>query len=90
MSEQMYTEDYFKTYKHIIGCDFEAVNCKKGTHLTNVFINGNRNRPVFLDNAMYGYSIEFIKFYIDDEKLGTYEEYMNVHYPECKHWWEIK
>lgn len=86
----MYTEDYFKTYKHIIGCDFEAVAVKKGKYLTNVFINGNRNRPVFLDNTMCAYSIGFIKFYIDDDTLGTYEEYMNVHYSDYKHWWEIK
>ena len=90
INKQMYTEDYFKSYKHIIGCDFESVITKSGNYLRGAFIIDDRSRPIFLDNMMGGYPLVFIKFYIDDETLGTYEEYMNVHYPEYKHWWEIK
>ena len=90
MNEQMYTEDYFKSYKHIIGCDFETVITKGGNYLRGDYIIDDRSRSIFFDNMMGGYPLDFIKFYIDDETLGTYEEYMNAHYPEYKHWWEIK
>ena len=31
--------------------------------------------------------LSYDRFYLDDETLGTYEEYMQLHYPEYKHVW---
>lgn len=32
--------------------------------------------------------LSYDKFYLDDEVLGTYEEYMQLHYPEYEHIWK--
>ena len=89
MNKQAYTEEYFKKYKHVIGCDFEYRG-KVGVFIRRAKLIDCTLKPFFIDNLNYMYQLEFIKFYIDDETLGTYEEYMNTHYPEYKHWWEIK
>ena len=32
--------------------------------------------------------LSYDKFYLDDETLGTYEEYMQLHYPEYEYIWK--
>ena len=32
--------------------------------------------------------LSYDRFYLDDETLGTYEEYMQLHYPDYVHVWK--
>ena len=78
-------EKYIASYKHLIGCEVYDIDygsftirsvCKNES--CGLFFNDNENEP--FDSL--------VSFYLDDENLGTYEEYMQLHYPEYVHVWK--
>lgn len=78
-------EQYIASYKHLIGCEVYDIDygsftirsvCKNES--CGLFFNDNENEP--FDSL--------VSFYLDDETLGTYEEYMQLHYPEYEHVWK--
>lgn len=73
-------EHYIASYKHLIGCEAEFNNSP---------IICFRNREFeYLFKSSPKYVLKNLKFYLDDESLGTYEEYMQLHYPEYVHVWK--
>ena len=82
-------EQYIASYKHLIGCDFKHIN-QKGEYIKKADLgiwNIDKGLVSVQDNDNYIYQLNSIKLYLDDETLGTYEEYMQLHYPEYKHVW---
>lgn len=78
-------EEYIASYKHLIGCevydyDYGSFTIFRSTKNNNggLFFNGNENEN--FDSL--------VSFYLDDENLGTYKEYMQLHYPEYVHVWK--
>lgn len=84
-------EQYIASYKHLIGCEFYLKDRKqKGRFIINVFTDNDGCISHVHCNA--GYEYRFIHHtdlmvYLDDKSLGTYKEYMQLHYPEYKHVW---
>lgn len=74
--------DYIEAYKHLIGCEF-AFPKQKGKWIIKVWCYGEDNHLCFQDNVGYTYSVREgdLKLYLDEDTLGTYEEYMELHYP---------
>lgn len=77
-------EQYIASYNHLIGCEVYDIDYGSFTirsvfknESCGLFFNDNENEP--FDSL--------VSFYLDDENLGTYEEYMQLHYPEYKHVW---
>lgn len=71
-------EKYIRDYKHLIGCETTPTTC------FGSYVNQQRYfevTPSLLEN---------LKFYLDDETLGTYKEYMQLHYPEYEHVWRYQ
>lgn len=84
-------EQYIKDFKHLIGCEFRHNGKQKGKHIQRADLgcwNISKCSTSVQDNCMYIYQLKNIKIYIDDYTLGTYEEYMQVHYPEYRSIWE--
>lgn len=93
-------ENYIASYKHLIGC--EVFGLAKGRYIVGVSDPqhcAGYNIPLSVcDNADYLTQFESMsefKFYLDDgthvndsTTLGTYEEYMQLHYPEYIHVWK--
>lgn len=85
-------EQYIASYKHLIGC--EVFGLHKGKYIISMSDpqcceEYNISLSVY-DNAgclTRFRSISEFKFYLDDETLGTYKEYMQLHYPEYEHVW---
>ena len=86
-------EQYIASYKHIIGCE---VCHQVGTSLyTNIITSVSDCNPfgtsgvVHDARGLYENQLPFnlLKFYLDDETLGAYEEYMKLHYPEYEQIW---
>lgn len=78
-------EQYIASYKHLTGCEVHDTDYGNFTICSvskndngGLFFNGNENEP--FDSL--------VSFYLDDETLGTYEEYMQQHYPEYIHVWK--
>lgn len=69
-------EQYIASYKHLIGC--EHIH---GRGLTFYFTDKS------IESIVGGFDINKLRFYLDDESLGTYQEYMQLHYPEYVHVW---
>lgn len=78
-------EQYIKDFKHLIGCEvlrhevnrmtiLDSWDC--GVVVTGVVVVHHKN-PYFTN----------LQFYTDDYTLGTYDEYMQVHYPEYASVW---
>lgn len=91
--EHLKMSEYIASYKHIIGC--EVFGLHKGKYIISISdpqYCEEYNIPLSVyDNAGYltrFRSISEFKFYLDDEDLGTYEEYMQLHYPEYEHVWK--
>lgn len=83
-------EHYITSYKHLIGCDFKHIN-QKGKYIKKADLglwNIDKGFVSVQDNANYIYQLRSINLYLDDETLGTYKEYMQLHYPEYKHIWK--
>lgn len=86
-------EQYITSYKHLIGC--EVFGLAKGRYIISVSdpdFCAEYNIPMSVcDNADYLTQFESVsefKFYLDDETLGTYKEYIQLHYPEYEHVWK--
>ena len=93
-------EKYIASYKHLIGC--EVFGLPKGRYIISVSdpnFCAEYNIPMSVcDNADYLTQFENMsgfKFYLDagthvndSTTLGTYEEYMQLHYPEYEHVWK--
>lgn len=73
-------EQYIVSYKHLIGCEVEFNN---HTHIFNVTYEFK-----YLFNLSSKFMLKKLKFYLDDYKTGTYEDYMQLHYPEYEHIWK--
>lgn len=91
--EHLKMSEYIASYKHLIGC--EVFGLPKGRYIIGVSdpdFCAEYNIPLSMcDNADYltqFKSMSEFKFYLDDETLGTYKEYMQLHYPEYKHIWK--
>ena len=73
----MMNNDYIKTYKHLIGC--EVVNMFGASFIiTQEWLNET-------ESALGGLPYFVFKsylYYLDEDTLGTYEEYMELHYKE--------
>lgn len=82
-NECVNTNDYIETYKHLIGCEF-VFHKQKGKWIIKVWCDVDDKHLCFQDNAGYTYSVKEgdLKLYLDEDTLGTYEEYMELHYPE--------
>lgn len=90
MQSNINMEQYIASYKHLIGCDFKHIN-QKGEYIKNADLGLWNIDKCFVsvqDNDNYIYQLKNIKLYLDDETLGTYEEYMQLHYPEYSHVWK--
>ena len=72
-------EKYIASYKHLIGCEY-LCNGMIG------FVEDSDVGYYWVDNPP-NLKNKNNKFYLDDETLGTYKEYMQLHYPEYKHVW---
>ena len=90
-------EQYIASYKHLIGCDFKHIY-QKGEYIKKADLgiwNIDKGIVSVLDNDNYIYQLNSIKLYLDDgahvndsATLGTYKEYMQLHYPEYEHIWK--
>ena len=83
-------EQYISSYKHLIGCDFKHIN-QKGKYIKKADLglwNIDKGFVSVQDNANYIYQLRSINLYLDEDTLGTYEEYMQLHYPEYIHVWK--
>ena len=72
--------EYIETYKHLIGCEFVFPK-QKGKWIDNAWwFEG----LWIQDNVGYTYCVSTakLKLYLDEDTLGTYEEYMELHYKE--------
>lgn len=87
-------EQYIASYKHLTGCE---VCHQVGTSLyTNIITSVSDCNPfgtsgvVHDARGLYENQLPFnlLKFYLDEENLGTYKEYMQLHYPEYIHVWK--
>ena len=87
-------EQYIASYEHLIGCE---VCHQVGTSLyTNIITSVSDCNPfgtsVVVHDArgLYENQLPFnlLKFYLDENATGTYEEYMQLHYPEYIHVWK--
>lgn len=87
-------EKYIASYKHLIGCE---VCHQEGTSLcTNIITSVSDCHPfgtsgvVHDARGLYENQLPFnlLKFYLDENATGTYEEYMQLHYPEYEHIWK--
>lgn len=72
-------EQHIASYKHLIGCEY-ICNGMIG------FVEDSDVGHYWVDNQP-NLKSENVKFYLDDETLGTYKEYMQLHYPEYIHVW---
>lgn len=85
-------EQYIASYKHLIGCVVSydgsilmVVDCwNLGIHVEGI-------GDVHIKNPYF----KALRFYLDDgthvndsQTLGTYKEYMQLHYPEYEHIWK--
>lgn len=84
--EHLKMSEYIASYKHLIGCEY-LCNGLVG------FVEDSDVGYYWVDNPP-NLKNKNNKFYLDDEThvndsatLGTYEEYMQLHYPEYKHVW---
>lgn len=86
-------EEYIASYKHLIGCE---VCHQVGTSLcTNIITSVSDCNPfgtsgvVHDARGLYENQLPFnlLKFYLDENATGTYEEYMQLHYPEYVNVW---
>lgn len=75
-------EKYISEYKHLIGCEYRVENCNREYFITeqHTNIHWKHNKPALWDSK--------IKFFTEDDELVTYEEYMELYYPEYRHVWE--
>jgi hypothetical protein len=75
-------EKYIFEYKHLIGCEYHVENDNREYFITEQHINVHwkHDKPALWDSK--------IKFYTEDDELVTYEEYMELYYPEYRHVWE--
>lgn len=83
-------EQYIKEFKHLIGCEFRHNGKQKGKHIQSADLgiwNISKGCVSVQDNCMYIYQLKNIKLYVDEGTLGTYEEYMQAHYPEYESAW---
>lgn len=77
--EHLKMSEYIASYKHLVGCEYKSKYndlvwfCREKTAIDVL------EEPCRLDSAL---------FWIDDYKTGTYEEYMQLHYPEYAHVWK--
>lgn len=71
-------EEYIREYKHLVGCEYVTELCRC-FYLSEGDVDFVRKYPHMLG---------LVKFYLDDDTLGTYEEYMELHYPQYKHVWQ--
>ena len=78
-------EQYIASYKHLIGCVVSydgsilmVVDCwNLGIHVEGI-------GDVHIKNPYF----KALRLYLDDETLGTYKQYMQLHYPEYEHIWK--
>lgn len=73
-------EQYIESYKHLIG--YEYVVRGESYYVGDVHIDVHwvEQKPTL--------SGEDVKFYLDNKTLGTYKDYMKLHYPEYEHIWK--
>lgn len=94
--EHLKMSECIASYKHLIGCDFKHIN-QKGEYIKRADLgiwNIDKGFVSVQDNANHIYQLKNIKLYLDDgthvndsATLGTYEDYMQLHYPEYVHVW---
>lgn len=83
-------EQYIASYKHLIGCSFKHTK-QRGIYIKRADLgiwNIDKHLVSIQDNANYIYQLNSIKLYLDENTLGTYKEYMQLHYPEYEHVWK--
>lgn len=92
--EHLKMSEYIASYKHLIWCE---VCHQVGTSLyTNIITSVSDCNPfgtsgvVHDARGLYENQLPFnlLKFYLDENATGTYEEYMQLHYPEYIHVWK--
>lgn len=69
--------DYIKTYKHLIGC--EVVNMF-GTSF--IVTQEWLNETEYAWGGLPDFVFKSYLYYLDEDTLGAYEEYMELHYKE--------
>lgn len=92
--EHLKMSEYIASYKHLIGCE---VCHQVGTSLcTNIITSVSDCNPfgtsgvVHDARGLYENQLPFnlLKFYLGENATGTYEEYMQLHYPEYEYVWK--
>ena len=68
---------YIKTYKHLIGC--EVVNMF-GTSF--IITQEWLNETDYIWEGLTDCIFNTFQYYLDEDTLGTYREYMGLHYKE--------
>lgn len=97
--EHLKMSEYIASYKHLIGCEFYLKDRRqKGKFIINVFTDNAG--CISHVHCNVGYEYRFIHhtdlmLYLDDGShvndsviLGTYKQYMQLHYPEYVHVWK--
>lgn len=92
--EHLKMSEYIASYKHLTGCE---VCHQVGTSLyTNIITSVSDCKPfgtsgvVHDARGLYENQLPFnlLKFYLDENATGSYEEYMQLHYPEYVNVWK--
>lgn len=85
----MMNNDYVEAYKHLIGCEFVVLPVEGFTQQKTGVIARVTYSNMFssfyvrdLDGELYSFSFDDLRLYLDEDTLGTYEEYMELHYKE--------
>lgn len=82
-------EKYISEYKHLIGCEFVGScggNFIHGIDFQSLF--GEPFKMIVVCDHGYGAYLKDIMLYSEEGGLVTYEEYMELYYPEYRHVWE--
>lgn len=79
-------EKYIREYKHLIGCEYVGCwyNTLEGAK-TWFFTEDKFDYFDYFDVALAP-----MQLITDDDKLVSYEEYMNLYYPEYEHIWRYQ
>lgn len=85
--EHLKMSEYIASYKHLIGCEYSCnglVGFVEDSDVGYYWVDNppnlkNKNNKFYLDDGTH---------VNDSATLGSYEEYMQLHYPEYKHVWK--
>lgn len=88
IDEYLYTNKQIEDFEHLIGCEFVLINgVQKGNYVRYAYRD---LRTVIVSNKGYTYCCGLTNclFYLEDDTVVSYWDYMAEYYPEHRGVWE--